>query len=63
MRVVSLARDTPTSPKTVWELSPVQDFGFRGDNYIMKTVTVVALARETPTDFSLRSYQILSKYV
>ena len=63
MRVVSLARDTPTGSKTVWELSPVQDFGFRGDNYIMKTVRVVALARETPTDPSLRSYQILSKYV
>ena len=63
MRFVSLARDTPTGPKTVWELTPVQDFGFRGDIYLMKTVRVVALARETPTGPPLRSYQILSKYI
>ena len=57
MRVVSLARDTSTGPKTVWELSPVQDFGFRGGNYIMKTVRVVSLARETPVGPPLRSYK------
>ena len=49
--------------QTVWELWPAQDFGFRGDNYIMKTVRVVSLACEAPTDPPLSSYQILSKYV
>ena len=31
--------------QTVWELWPAQDFGFRGDNYIMKTVRVVSRPR------------------
>ena len=50
-------------PQTVWELWPAQDFGFRGDNYLMKTVRVVSLACDAPTGPPLHSYQILSKYV
>ena len=54
VRVVSLACDMPTGPplhpyqifiklfQTVWELWPAQDFGFRGDNYIRKTVRAVS---------------------
>ena len=55
VRVVFLARDTPTCPtkyyQTVWELWPVQYFGFRGDNYITKTVSdlLLSLARSTST--------------
>ena len=49
--------------QTVWELWPAQDFSFRGDNYIMKTVRVVSLACDTPTGPPVLSYQILSKYV
>ena len=30
--------------ETVWELWPAQDFGFKGDHYIMKKVRVVSLA-------------------
>ena len=75
VRVVSLARDTPTGPplypyqniiklsQTVWELWPAQDFGFRGDNYITKTMRIVSLAGDTPAGPSLHSYQILPKYV
>ena len=29
----------------VWELWPAQDFGFKGDNYITKKVSVVSLAQ------------------
>ena len=47
----------------LWELWPGQDFGFRGDNYITKTVRVVYLAHDTPMDPPVHSYQILSKYV
>ena len=47
--------------QTVWELWPAQDFGFRGDNHIRKTVRVVSLARNTPTGTPLHSYQTLSK--
>ena len=43
----------------VWELWPAQDFGFRGDNYIRKTVRVVFLARNTHTGPPLHSYQTL----
>ena len=73
MRVVSLACDTLTGPpfllnmiklsQTVWVLWPAENFGFRGDNHTMKIVRVVSLARGTPTDPLLHSYQILSKYV
>ena len=49
--------------QTVWELWPAEDFGFRGDNYIMKTVRVVFLAHDMPTGPLLHSYQIISKYV
>ena len=35
--------------QTVWEVWPAEDFGFRGDNYIMKTVRIVSLASDTPT--------------
>ena len=49
--------------QTVWELWPAQDFGFRGENYIMKTVRVVILARNIPTGLLLHFYQTLSKYV
>ena len=50
-------------PRTVWELWPAQDFGFRGDKYIKKKVKVVSLARDTPTGPLLYPYQILSKYL
>ena len=41
-----------------------QDFGFRGDNYIMeKKVRVVSLACDTPTGPPLHLYQILSYYL
>ena len=46
-----------------WELWPAQDFGFRGDNYITKTVRVVILACNIPTGPLLHFYQTLSKYV
>ena len=46
--------------RPVWELWPAQDFGFRGDNYIMKKVRVVCHAHNTPTG-SLHFYQT-SKY-
>ena len=49
--------------QTAWELWPAEDFGFRGDNYIMKTERVVSLAWDAPTGPPLHSYQILSKYV
>ena len=49
--------------QTVWELLPVQYFGFRGDKYIMKKVRVVFLERETPTGPLLHPYQILSEYL
>ena len=48
--------------QTVWELWPAEDFGFREDNYIMKTVRVVSHACNMPTGPLLHSYQILSKY-
>ena len=51
------------SLEIVWELWPAQDFGFRGDNYITKTVRVVSLAHDMPIGPPLHSYQILSKYV
>ena len=41
---------------------PVQDFGFRGDNYLTNKVTVVSLAHDTPTG-PLHPYQILSNYL
>ena len=56
VKVVSLARGTPTGPplhlyqiltgylKQYGELWPAQDFGFRGDYYIMKKMRVVSLA-------------------
>ena len=49
--------------QTVWELWPAQDFGFRGDNYITKTVRVVPLACNISTGPLLHFYQTLSKYV
>ena len=49
--------------ETEWELWPAQDLGFRGDNYITKTVRAVSFARDTPTGPPLHSYQILPKYV
>ena len=33
--------------QTVWELWPAQDFGFRGDKYIMKEARIVSLAYDT----------------
>ena len=41
----------------------VYNFCFRGDNYIMNTVRVVSLARDTPTGPPLHPYQILSNYL
>ena len=60
VRVVSLACDMPTGPPLnlyqilsyylkQYERWPAQDFGFRGDNYIMKKVRVVSLAHDMPT--------------
>ena len=43
--------------QTGWELWPAQDFGFRGDNYINKTVKVVSLAGDTTNGPLLHSYQ------
>ena len=75
VRVVSLARDTPTGPLLFIPIKYYQiisnsmgvmactRYGFRGDNYMMKIVRVVSLARDTPTGSPLYSYQILSKYV
>ena len=41
-----------------------QDFGFRGDNYIMKKkMRVVSLACDAPTGPPLHLYQILSCYL
>ena len=73
VRVVSLARDTPTVlpsflpniiilSQTVWKLWSAQDFGFRGDHYITKKVRVISLAHDRPTG-PLPFYKILSKYV
>ena len=48
----------------VSKLWNAQDFGFRGDNYIMKKkVRVVSLACDTPTGPPLHFYQILSYYL
>ena len=47
----------------IWELWPAQDFGFRGDNYITKTVRVVTLTCNIPTGPLLHFYQTFSKYV
>ena len=45
----------------VSKLWKAQDFGFRGDNYIMKKkVRVVSLACDTPTGPPLHLYEILS---
>ena len=74
VRVVSLACDMPIGPplnlyqilsylKTVWELWPVQEFCFRGDNYITKKVRVVSLAHDMPTGPLLHPHQILSNYL
>ena len=74
VRVVSFACGMPTGPplhpyqilsnsQTLWDLWPAHDFGFRGDNYTMKTVRVVILARHIPTGPLLHFYQKLSKYV
>ena len=40
--------------KTVWELWPAQDFGFRGDKYITKKVHVCFLS------YTLHAYCALS---
>ena len=45
------------------KLWPAQDFGFRGDNYITKKVSVVFLACDMPTGPPLHPYQILSNYL
>ena len=48
----------------VSKLWSVQDFGFRGDNYIKKKkVRVVSLAGDMPTGPPLHLYQILSYYL
>ena len=48
----------------VSKLWSAQDFGFRGDNYIMKKkVRVVSLARDMSTGPSLHLYQILLYYL
>ena len=48
----------------VSKLRSAQDFGFRGDNYIMKKkVRVVSLACDMPTGPPLNLYQILSYYL
>ena len=50
-------------PQTVWVLWPVQDFCFKGDNYITKKVRVVSLARDMPTGPPFQPYEILSNYL
>ena len=40
----------------VSKLWSAQDFGFRGDNYIMKKVRVVSIACDTPTGHPLYFY-------
>ena len=47
----------------VSKLWSAQDFGFRGDNYIMKKVRIVSLACDTPTGPPLHFYQILPYYL
>ena len=50
--------------QSVWELWPAEDFGFRGDTYIMKTARVVSLARDRPTVLlyiPTKYYQSMSK--
>ena len=47
----------------VSKLWSAQDFGFRGDNYVMKKVRVVSLACDTPSGPLLHFYKTLSKYV
>ena len=47
----------------VTKLWSAQDVGFRGDNYIMKKVSVVSSAHDTPTGPPLHFYQILSYYL
>ena len=47
--------------KKIWN---AQDFGFRGNNYIMKkNLRFVSLACDTPTGPPLHLYQILSYYL
>ena len=70
--VVLLACDTPTwlmslpniikLSQTVCELLPVQDFGFRVDNYLTKKVWFVSLARDMPTSLSTGSSKLRSKF-
>ena len=48
--------------QTAWVIYPAQEFGFSGNNYIMKKVGVICLARDNPSDPYLCLYQILSKY-
>ena len=48
----------------VSKLWSAQDFGFKGDNYIMKKkVRVVSLACDMPTGPPFHFYQILSYYL
>ena len=49
--------------QTVHELWSAQDFGFRGDQYIRKKVSVVSPAQDTSSGPYLCFYQILSKYI
>ena len=46
--------------QTVWELRPAQDFGIRGDKYIMEKVRVQE--HDMPTGPYLYLYQTLTKY-
>ena len=46
--------------QTVWELGPAQNFGIRGDKYIIEKVST--LEHDMPTGLYLCLYQILSKY-
>ena len=69
LHVTHLLFDTNASAKYYQNMSKVsklwkaQDFGFRGDNYIMeKKVRIVSLACDTPTGPPLHLYQILSYY-
>ena len=39
------------------------DFCLKGDNYITKKVSVVSLARDTPTGSPLHPFQLLSNYL
>ena len=51
----SFHKETKTVLTNLWS---AQDFGFRGDKYIIKKIRVISFARDIPTDPPLYPYQI-----